>query len=84
MDNDVDNISTSFAIPDNNQDMKKPFKAADSKGILLLCSTHDEGPNVETCLTGSLVVWGFLSTHVIVRSCCWLAGSSPGQPFREN
>ncbi|KAK0610020.1 hypothetical protein B0T17DRAFT_585395 [Bombardia bombarda] len=42
----VDIISMSFAMLEKSDDLEKAIKKANADGIVLLCSTHDEGSNI--------------------------------------
>ena len=46
IDQGVDIISMSFAILDTNERLRKACAKADDKGIVMVCSTHDEGSNI--------------------------------------
>ncbi|KAI0849800.1 hypothetical protein F5Y00DRAFT_234886 [Daldinia vernicosa] len=49
----VDIISMSFATLDNNPDLERACNDADAAGIVMLCSTHDEGAKIKDAYPAS-------------------------------
>lgn len=53
IDQKVDIISMSFAILDSTEEFQKACAMAVDSGIVLFCSTHDEGANIATAYPAS-------------------------------
>jgi hypothetical protein len=70
MNKGVDIISMSFSILEDDSNLSKAVTGAYGQGIVMLCSTHDEGANIEKS-------WPAEYTETIAITACDEFGSLP-------
>lgn len=69
IDCDVDIISMSFVIGDDNDDVKKAVKRASSRGIIMTCSTHDEGSRTRSAYPASYRSDSDCDSVIVLAAC---------------
>ncbi|KAM3562177.1 hypothetical protein MY1884_001991 [Beauveria asiatica] len=67
---EVDIISMSFAMSDSDDAMEKMVRAASNRGIVMTCSTHDEGSRVNQAWPAACRNFDHSDESIIVLAAC--------------
>ncbi|KAL1890307.1 hypothetical protein Sste5346_008309 [Sporothrix stenoceras] len=66
---DVDIISMSFVLGTNNDDVRAKVEQASSRGIIMTCSTHDEGARTRKAYPASYRTYETCDSVIVLAAC---------------
>ena len=70
MQENVDVISMSFVLGDEDKELQKKIEMADSAGIIMTCSTHDEGSRITSAYPAAYKSSTQFKDSIIVLAAC--------------